>query len=485
MITSLAQNSYTELSFENNDWYTPFALRVNSNGILGVDLEDLSPSSPLLNTNNHFLSQAGIWISAEDENGQIYTAVQHLKEVGQYDFWPGPVDTLTGQTDPVANWDYVWKLTTEDISYHRQNYREPTYQIPNSILNWPANGAQGFNEVLAPYIDANNNKVYDPENGDYPYIKGDEMTYTIFNDLVDEHKASNGQELGLELYQMAYLSNQQASPIVVLEYYIVSRSSKKYQNIRVGFFMEADTTLFKTPKVGTRTMDNDQGVARSVFMYDSEQAGGPMVLAQIPQMSSSIAFNNRHPFNKTPVNAQEYHNYLNGRWADSSVLTFGGNGNGGVTPSPYIFPNFEWTDTSSHASILGVRSYSELHKGEHIKLSATLAFMDSTWRDARQASLDWTLKNNQHRDWISSIKKPTTNIAPKLFPNPSHGQFTIESTSAIKKVQVMNLQGITIVNEEIKNILSWQCNELLNPGVYTVLVETQVGIKTKKLVIKP
>lgn len=39
-------------------------LRINSNGSLGVNLSDLSPSSNLTRqTNNHFLKQAGLYLS--------------------------------------------------------------------------------------------------------------------------------------------------------------------------------------------------------------------------------------------------------------------------------------------------------------------------------------------------------------------------------------------------------------------------------------
>jgi hypothetical protein len=480
-----SQQRYDYLKFNNAEWFTPFDLRVNSNGFLGIDLETLSASSPLQNTTNHFLKQAGIWICAEDANGKIYTAVQHLKEKGLYDFWPGPVDTLTGQTDPIANWDFVWKLTKQDIETHRVDYNKSTYQMPLAIKNWPANGSDGFSEVLAPFIDANNNKVYDPENGDYPYLKGDEMTYTIFNDLVDEHKASNGQELGLEVYLMAYLSNQLPDPITVLEYYIVSRTSQTYKNVNVGFYMEADESTFKAPKVGTRLGSRDGDLARSIFIYDSELAGSSMVLAQIPNMASSIAFNNESNYNRIPTTTEDYHNYLNGKWADSSSLTYGGIGKGGSSTTPYIFPNFEWKDTGNHNSILGVKRYEMLQKDNYIKFNIALALVDSTWRETESASLDFTTRALQQRDWLSSVHPLENNKEMKLFPNPSTGSFIIESKAPLSSFRVLNLQGITIVNKEIKNKLSWQCNESLSPGVYTILVETTAGIKTKKLIINP
>ena len=51
-------------------------------------------------------------------------------------------------------------------------YRITGYQMPRSVKNWPAIGRVDYGEFpdQAPFVDANNNGCYDPENGDYPSI---------------------------------------------------------------------------------------------------------------------------------------------------------------------------------------------------------------------------------------------------------------------------------------------------------------------------
>ncbi|MBK8414466.1 MAG: hypothetical protein IPL22_08125 [Bacteroidetes bacterium] len=53
--------------------------------------------------------------------------------------------------------------------------------VPTNIADWLVS-IHLFSRVLAPFADFNSNGIYDPQNGDYPYILGDESIYSIFND---------------------------------------------------------------------------------------------------------------------------------------------------------------------------------------------------------------------------------------------------------------------------------------------------------------
>jgi hypothetical protein len=60
---------------------------------------------------------------------------------------------------------------------------------------------------LAPYADYNNNQIYDPQNGDYPYIFGDQACYSITNDIYAAHTETGGNPFGAELHTMTYAIN--------------------------------------------------------------------------------------------------------------------------------------------------------------------------------------------------------------------------------------------------------------------------------------
>ena len=210
-------------------------MRLNSNGILAIDQSTQAPDCRLPQGTSHFLNQAGLWIVAEDAQGNFYTSVQHVKATDSFDYWPGPVDTLTGQTGNLSAWDKVWTVSAELIENHKAHFNDAGYTVPMELEQWPVPGTNGFNTYLAPFVDLNNNKIYDPENGDYPHIKGEVAYYCIFNDLADEHTASLGAEIGIEVHLMAYTLS--GSNSIFLEYFIVPRKSTSYTDVKVGFFL--------------------------------------------------------------------------------------------------------------------------------------------------------------------------------------------------------------------------------------------------------
>ena len=47
---------------------------------------------------------------------------------------------------------------------------DPSSDITDVIRNWPAHGhGDDLTSYLAPFFDADNDGVYNPEQGDYPY----------------------------------------------------------------------------------------------------------------------------------------------------------------------------------------------------------------------------------------------------------------------------------------------------------------------------
>lgn len=124
-----------------------------------------------------------------------------------HDFQAGPVMlnpldySLTTQ-----QFERVWKITRNEVEFHIQHFTDPGYIVPSSINDWPGNyplGSAG-NSQLAPYFDVNNNGIYDPVNGDYPRMKGDEAIWFVRNaDTV--HTSTNSQAQRLEVHYLVYV----------------------------------------------------------------------------------------------------------------------------------------------------------------------------------------------------------------------------------------------------------------------------------------
>ena len=143
-------------------------------------------------SNKNSVFAHGHWIGGISETGNLHLAAQTYRQDGT-DFYPGPVsDSIHHNNGTMANWDRQWKLTKDEIDNHLINYSEPNYIMPEAILSWPAHGdnALGQSYKLAPYIDVNDNNIYEPYNGDYPCIKGDEAIFMIRNDIGNFHTES-------------------------------------------------------------------------------------------------------------------------------------------------------------------------------------------------------------------------------------------------------------------------------------------------------
>ena len=69
-----------------------------------------------------------------------------------------------------------------------------------------------------------------------------------------------------------------------------------------------------------------------------------------------------------------------------------------------------------------------------------------------------------------------------LYPNPAFGNITIEGDLGIENITFMDVTGRTIYKNEYQNALSCQINiSQLSSGIYTVIINTEKGIVTKKL----
>ncbi|MBA3899425.1 MAG: hypothetical protein H0X62_04310, partial [Bacteroidetes bacterium] len=133
----------------------------------------------------------------------------------------------------------MWKINKSDIDNHISNFATAGYILPASIANWPGNGntANGEMALLAPYFDVNLNDKYDPQNGDYPLIRGNQAIFFIFNDDKVPH-SSGAVKMGIEVHGMAYsfsnLSDSALNHAVFVNYEIYNRSSNNYNDVYLG-----------------------------------------------------------------------------------------------------------------------------------------------------------------------------------------------------------------------------------------------------------
>jgi hypothetical protein len=324
-------------------------------------------------------------IGGYDQNNALHTS-------GNMEDWKaGPVSAVY---DEEYNNRYLklWKLTKEEVEYHKQHYYNSGYQALDVILNWPGSGntQAGQAQNLAPYFDHDANGYYNPQNGDYPLIRGDECIFFMCNDNT-VRLDTTGQPLNVEMHGMVYAFNATSDTAlfntIFVHYDIINRSENIYHDCYSSVFNDYDiggasddyyrTDVTRASVIGYNGKDIDTSTEYEQFTYgDNPPAQSVTVLAgpfidpdgndnptgSCDESINGINFGNgtsddeRHGLSRAieystyddnwwgnePVTYMEMYNFMNGIWDDDTPILYGGNGhqtNGATGPEArYMFP---------------------------------------------------------------------------------------------------------------------------------------------------
>ncbi|MBN2669202.1 MAG: T9SS type A sorting domain-containing protein [Bacteroidales bacterium] len=345
-----------------------------------------------LGKNSLFLT--GLWITGKDENDTDYLSAVRYNADG-FDYAPGPLKSEgidKGTTDTLASYqyDYIWKVTKQEILYHQLYYSDPSYTIPQDILTWPAHGnvTADYDLNLAPFVDVNADGIYEPLQGDYPNIKGDMSLYWIFNDNLIPNTESGGIPLQAEIHAQAYAYycdtltdddtgiNYTAESTILnyttfLDFKIINRSARDYHDFTLGLVVDGDVGDGSDDYVGTNVELNSLYFTNG-DEYDGNGSGNTygtnppvqfITLLNAPLaengdgidndndgtidepeeqslLNGMVYFNSGTGATGDPENFDDYLNYLKGLWKDNRPLTYGGNGYlpGGGVQCKYMYP---------------------------------------------------------------------------------------------------------------------------------------------------
>lgn len=338
-------------------------------------------------SNKHCNFANAIWIGGYDSGNQLHMAGMTYRQTG-YDFWPGPLDTLSASITSSVSTSYnrVWKINMSDINnliiaYNNGWIAANTFTPVADIVNWPANGnvASGYSKGLAPFYDNNGDGYYDYHQGDYPLIKGDQMIWYVINDKLNAHTETSGVPLGIEVQVSAYAYSCTAvlntypelASTTFYDYKIYNRSNTTYTNTMLGVWNDGDIGGYTDDYIGC-----DVGPGRNVgYMYNADQSDamygnyppilsykihkGPLADAgdlvdndndgATDEAGEECQFNNFMFYNNTgkpqttnPAITLHYLNYLNSIWKDGAPLRGDSMGylsvTNTVTPTKFAFP---------------------------------------------------------------------------------------------------------------------------------------------------
>jgi len=275
-----------------------------------------------------------LWITGTNEDSTIILSssetYQGYQEINK-SFWiNGPISNDTSNAFR-NTYNRVWKITQQQIENHKLSYGNLLYLMPEVIKNWPANGnlQKGEAKVLAPYMDVNKNEIYDPENGDYPIIVGDNAILSIFNDSENQHG------FGIEIYRLVYTYNTNDADNIFVNYTVKNRSANTYHNVRLSTWNDYDIGNGSDDYVGSVPSKNailayngdandEDGQQGQIGYGVNPPAFGTKFLNATS--ASSLYYSFGGGISGEPKTSTDFYNYANAYWLNGTPMYYGGNG---------------------------------------------------------------------------------------------------------------------------------------------------------------
>ena len=227
------------------------------------------------------LYAGAIWMGGKSPDQQLKLAAVTFRGNGN-DYWPGPLTTdgTASITEATCTaYDKFFTSYRQDAQAQRAYFDciaaggtdcNSTYQIPSYFYSYPAMGntAAGQDLYLAPFYDYDQDGVYNPQNGDYPWydflreincgsrrredivpLYGDQTMYWIFNDKGNAHTESQGQPIGMEIraQAFAFTSNDEINNMTFYNYVLINQGTQTLQDTYFGSWVD--------PDLGTSTDD--------------------------------------------------------------------------------------------------------------------------------------------------------------------------------------------------------------------------------------
>lgn len=472
-----------------------------ANGAL-LDGGLVAPKSSLLKS----ISLARFWIAGK--NGSTLHLSAQAADNSQPAFWPGPLDTVNANPADTTLWDTIFTITATEVTAHKQNWNKQGYTMPDAIKYWPgSNTAPGFKKIVAPFVDFNANSLYEPELGEYPYIKGDQAVYFICNDKANTHI---GMPLGVEVHGMAYVFSNTSGleNTVFLELGFINRSANNYTDVYTGIYTDFALGDVSDDYAGTFPAKNAYYVYNSTD-NDAQYGNNPPTQAvvflnrpldfsiQIDPAASSGSDTNRG----LPVLPEEYYTFLQGKWRDGTPITEGINGyKTGGNIANYIFTGDPcngktgWIEAASSLPdgqriILGSVGPLTLNSNSYIKLD--VAFIWSRNTDSSNGSI---CKLFSDADAVKAFynkeisRAPETKSKPQftVYPNPAGETIYItieESLPAGSRITITDLQGRKVIENLAVPGREIQVNDLQR-GVYFITLSSGTSFSVQKLVVQ-
>ena len=415
---------------------------------------------------NHTIYSMAFWFAGLDIGGQLKGACNRYD--GMYDMYPGPIADDYSSAYYSDNFsESIWKVTKAEIETHMEYYTVSGYEPVDAIANWPGNGdaSEGVAEQLAPYVDVNGDMIYNPLDGDYPYIQGDAAILVIMNDANGIHEVSGADPLNAEFHFMFYQyssTDEDINNTTFMNAKVYNRSSSPYLDFHMASFNDYDLGSYEDDWVGSdsvRNMIYGYNATNTDASYGvAPPAFGTKLLNQT--MGVGMSYQNSGGSMGDPNNIIEFYNYMRAIWKDGTPLTYGGSGYAsGTDETNCMFTgdpetSSGWTEggagnpPNDKRMVISTEALT-LGSGEYLCLDFAFIFSNggdsnlenvSHLKDVADAIQTYYDANIQPCSQIHVGIQSQEQLSADVYPNPSDGWLTVEAEGTYE-LNLFSMEG--------------------------------------------
>jgi len=421
-----ASTSQTDLDVNN------VRATILGGGDMWWDLNDAQYEIPKGGLKNSLFAGA-LWIGGVDNGGQLKAAAQTYRQGGD-DFWPGPlnVNTASITDDECQEYNKHFKIDRSQVEEFIDRHvvaQDPTYEIPDEILEWPAHGGPGQDAYLAPFHDVNGDGFYSAYDGDYPdynmtgtndnaKLYGDQTLWWVFNDKGNIHTETEAEPIGLEIHAQGFgfVAENEVNDMTFYNYKIINRGTQPLTETYFGQWVDPDLGWYLDDYVGCDVglglgfcyngdaedegasgygfnppaigVDFFQGPRADEYdLIDNDRDGfvdemdsiinpvtGQWEYTQYEEviMSKFVYYNNDFTVTGNPSTGTHFYNYLQGIWKDNVPMTYGGDGKGNGPGATTELCNFMFPGSTDRGDPISTPNYPDMYAqyGEWTEVTA-------------------------------------------------------------------------------------------------------------------
>jgi hypothetical protein len=298
--------------------FNDVSCQLETGGLLFLDRANGLATYKVPKTGNVTTIYAGaLWMGGTDVNGQLKIAAVKYRADGN-DFWPGPLTVIEGTGDYNPNviqgnqstrdygdanidadqcllYDNIFTISKAGvISFitwfecpDGETCAVPTNETMAQINAWPGNGDPTRNQdvFLAPFFDRDQDNVYDPIVGDYPWyddilgrndvecgsdrrvtLFGDQTNWWVFNDKGNIHTETGGDPIGMEIRAQAFsfATDDEINKMTFYNYEMVNRGTQTLYDTYFSQYVDMDLGNYTDDYAGC---DVSRGLG---YMYNGD-----------------------------------------------------------------------------------------------------------------------------------------------------------------------------------------------------------------------